>query len=65
MYDWANSVMYNNVLVAFLPPFLTLLAKENIGDDGRIGLFGFRVLPDSYFTYWVMHVGVSILVRNL
>lgn len=46
-YDIGNSVYANLVLISFLPPFLTAMAKEVVDENGKVPLLFWNVLPSS------------------
>jgi len=60
-YDFANSVFFNSVLLAFLPPFLTMLAKNAEGPDHKFTLFG--LFDMSGVTYYPTMISASVVCQ--
>lgn len=48
-YDWAMSVFNTSVTTVFLGPYLTSVARDAAGPDGRLGLLG--IDPGSWFSF--------------
>ncbi|SDH05635.1 MFS transporter [Klenkia brasiliensis] len=48
-YDWAMSVFNTSVTTVFLGPYLTSVAREAAGPDGRLGFLG--IDPGSWFSF--------------
>ena len=57
LYDWANSAFATTVVTLFLGPYLTSLAKDAAGADGRLHLLG---IPVDARSYWSYLVGLSV-----
>ena len=57
MYDWANSAFYTTVVSTLLGPYLTALAQQHVGENGKIfdlGLGAWSVVTaKSFFTQCV------------
>src|SRR3712207_4491369 len=45
------SVFNTSVTTVFLGPYLTSVAEEAAGPDGRLGLLGLSIPPGSWFSY--------------
>ncbi|MFZ0324957.1 MAG: MFS transporter [Actinomycetes bacterium] len=60
VYDWASSAFSTTVVTVFLGPYLTSIAENAAGADGRVGLFFLDVRPGSYFAYVV---SLSVLIQ--
>jgi UMF1 family MFS transporter len=52
-YDWANSAFATTVLVVFLGPYLTTIAKAAADGNGFIYPLGIKLSAGSYFPYVV------------
>jgi UMF1 family MFS transporter len=61
-YDWAMSVFNTSVTTVFLGPYLTSVAVEAAGPDGRLGFLGLAIPPGSWFSYVL---SASVLVQVL
>ncbi|HYX94739.1 MAG TPA: MFS transporter [Geodermatophilus sp.] len=61
-YDWAMSVFNTSVTTVFLGPYLTSVAEEAAGPDGRLGFLGLAIPPGSWFSYVL---SASVLVQVL
>ncbi|SHN59210.1 MFS transporter, UMF1 family [Geodermatophilus obscurus] len=61
-YDWAMSVFNTSVTTVFLGPYLTSVAEEAAGPDGRLGFLGLSIPPGSWFSYVL---SASVLVQVL
>ncbi|MGR6964182.1 MFS transporter [Geodermatophilus sp. URMC 61] len=61
-YDWAMSVFNTSVTTVFLGPYLTSVAEEAAGPDGRLGLLGLSIPPGSWFSYVL---SASVLLQVL
>ncbi len=61
-YDWANSAFSTTVVTVFLGPYLTTLAEDAAGSDGRVGFLLWDVRPGSYFS---LLVSVSVVLQVL
>ena len=61
-YDWAMSVFNTSVTTVFLGPYLTAVAEEAAGPDGRLGFLGLAIPPGSWFSYVL---SASVLVQVL
>ena len=48
-YDWAMSVFNTSVTTVFLGPYLTSVARDAAGADGRLGFLG--IDPGSWFSF--------------
>ncbi len=48
-YDWAMSVFNTSVTTVFLGPYLTSVARDAAGPDGRLGFLG--IDPGSWFSF--------------
>jgi UMF1 family MFS transporter len=53
LYDWANSPYFTSVLVVFLGPYLTALAKAAADAKGFIHPFGIPVDARSLYPYLI------------
>jgi len=51
VYDWANSAFSTTVVTTFLGPYLTTLAENAAGPDGRVSFLVGEVTPGQYFGY--------------
>ncbi|MEX5720232.1 MFS transporter [Geodermatophilus maliterrae] len=60
-YDWAMSVFNTSVTTVFLGPYLTSVAEEAVGPDGRLPFLGLSIPPGSWFSY-VLSVSVVLQV---
>ncbi|SFK71716.1 MFS transporter [Geodermatophilus ruber] len=60
-YDWAMSVFNTSVTTVFLGPYLTSVAEEAAGPDGRLPFLGLGIPPGSWFSY-VLSVSVILQV---
>ncbi|MBM7804298.1 UMF1 family MFS transporter [Geodermatophilus bullaregiensis] len=63
-YDWAMSVFNTSVTTVFLGPYLTSVAEEAVGPDGRLPFLGLSIPPGSWFSY-VLSVSVVLQVLVL
>jgi MFS-type transporter involved in bile tolerance (Atg22 family) len=63
-YDWAMSVFNTSVTTVFLGPYLTAVAEEAAGPDGRLAVLGLSIPPGSWFSY-VLSVSVVLQVLVL
>ncbi len=61
-YDWANSAFSTTVVTVFLGPYLTTLAEDAAGADGRVGFLLWQVRPGSYFS---LLVSLSVVLQVL
>ena len=61
-YDWANSAFSTTVVTVFLGPYLTTLAEDAAGADGRVQLLAWDVRPGSYFS---LIVSLSVVLQVL
>ncbi|MEU2350681.1 MFS transporter [Modestobacter sp. NPDC049651] len=59
-YDWANSVFTTSVTTVFLGPYLTSVAEDAAGSDGRIHPLGIAVPPGSFWGYLL---SLSVLLQ--
>ncbi|WP_089403822.1 MFS transporter [Geodermatophilus saharensis] len=50
-YDWAMSVFNTSVTTVFLGPYLTGVAEDAAGADGRLPFLGLSIPPGSWFSY--------------
>ncbi|PWW24322.1 UMF1 family MFS transporter [Geodermatophilus normandii] len=50
-YDWAMSVFNTSVTTVFLGPYLTTVAEDAAGADGRLPFLGLSIPPGSWFSY--------------
>ncbi|MGY1668343.1 MFS transporter [Geodermatophilus sp. SYSU D00696] len=50
-YDWAMSVFNTSVTTVFLGPYLTSVAEDAAGADGRLPFLGLSIPPGSWFSY--------------
>ena len=62
VYDWANSAFSTTVVTVFLGPYLTTLAEDAAGADGRVQLLFWDVRPGSYFS---LLVSFSVVLQVL
>lgn len=53
MYDWANSAFFSTVVTLFLGPYLTALARNAAGADGRLLILGLSIDPRSLWSYLI------------
>ncbi|MGY1812402.1 MFS transporter [Blastococcus sp. SYSU D00820] len=60
-YDWAMSVFNTSVTTVFLGPYLTSVAEEGAGADGRLDVLGLSIPPGSWFSY-VLSLSVVLQV---
>ena len=51
-YDWANSAFSTTVVTVFLGPYLTTLAEDAAGADGRVGFLLWDVRPGRTSPCW-------------
>ncbi|MFW3172402.1 MFS transporter [Geodermatophilus sp. CPCC 206100] len=63
-YDWAMSVFNTSVTTVFLGPYLTSVAEDAVGPDGRLPVLGLSIPPGSWFSY-VLSVSVVLQVLVL
>ncbi|MCZ3389310.1 MAG: MFS transporter [Actinomycetia bacterium] len=61
-YDWANSAFSTTVVTVFLGPYLTTLAEDAAGADGRVGFILWDVRPGTYFS---LLVSFSVVLQVL
>ena len=61
-YDWAMSVFNTSVTTVFLGPYLTAIAEEAVGEDGRLPFLGLSIPPGSWFSYVL---SASVLLQVL
>jgi MFS-type transporter involved in bile tolerance (Atg22 family) len=61
-YDWAMSVFNTSVTTVFLGPYLTAIAKDAAGPDGRLELLGLSIAAGSWFSYVL---SASVLLQVL
>jgi MFS-type transporter involved in bile tolerance (Atg22 family) len=61
-YDWAMSVFNTSVTTVFLGPYLTAVAEDGAGADGRLSFLGLSIPPGSWFSYVL---SFSVLVQVL
>ena len=61
-YDWANSAFSTTVVTVFLGPYLTTLAEDAAGVDGRVGFLLWDVRPGTYFS---LLVSLSVVLQVL
>jgi MFS transporter, UMF1 family len=61
-YDWAMSVFNTSVTTVFLGPYLTAVAEEGAGPDGRLPFLGLGIPPGSWFSYVL---SASVLLQVL
>ena len=61
-YDWANSAFATSVLTVFLGPYLTDVAEEAAGPDGRVEVLGVSVRDGSLYSYTL---AASVIVAAL
>jgi MFS-type transporter involved in bile tolerance (Atg22 family) len=61
-YDWAMSVFNTSVTTVFLGPYLTAIAEEAVGEDGRLSFLGLSIPPGSWFSYVL---SASVLLQVL
>ena len=65
-YDWAMSVFNTSVTTVFLGPYLTSVAEDAAGPDGRLGFLGLSIPPGSWFSYVLsFSVVLQVLVLPL
>nr|WP_204331351.1 MFS transporter [Geodermatophilus sabuli] len=63
-YDWAMSVFNTSVTTVFLGPYLTSVAEDAVGPDGRLPVLGLSIPPGSWFSY-VLSASVVLQVLVL
>ncbi|WP_448623421.1 MFS transporter [Geodermatophilus sp. URMC 64] len=61
-YDWAMSVFNTSVTTVFLGPYLTAVAEDGAGPDGRLDFLGLSIPPGSWFSYVL---SASVLLQVL
>jgi MFS-type transporter involved in bile tolerance (Atg22 family) len=61
-YDWAMSVFNTSVTTVFLGPYLTAVAKDAAGPDGRLDFLGLSIPAGSWFSYVL---SASVLLQVL
>ena len=61
-YDWAMSVFNTSVTTVFFGPYLTAIAKDGAGPDGRLSFLGLSIPPGSWFSYVL---SASVLIQVL
>jgi UMF1 family MFS transporter len=61
-YDWANSAFSTTVVTVFLGPYLTTLAEDAAGVDGRVGFLLWEVRPGTYFS---LLISISVVLQVL
>jgi MFS-type transporter involved in bile tolerance (Atg22 family) len=65
-YDWAMSVFNTSVTTVFLGPYLTAVAEDAVGPDGRLPVLGLSIPPGSWFSYVLsLSVVLQVLVLPL
>ncbi len=65
-YDWAMSVFNTSVTTVFLGPYLTSVAEDGAGPDGRLSVLGLSIPPGSWFSYVLsLSVVLQVLVLPL
>ncbi|GAB3308647.1 MFS transporter [Geodermatophilus aquaeductus] len=65
-YDWAMSVFNTSVTTVFLGPYLTTVAEDAVGADGRLPFLGLSIPPGSWFSYVLsFSVVLQVLVLPL
>ncbi|RBY78744.1 MFS transporter [Geodermatophilus sp. TF02-6] len=65
-YDWAMSVFNTSVTTVFLGPYLTSVAEDGAGPDGRLAVLGLSIPPGSWFSYVLsLSVVLQVLVLPL
>jgi MFS-type transporter involved in bile tolerance (Atg22 family) len=65
-YDWAMSVFNTSVTTVFLGPYLTSVAEDAAGPDGRLAVLGLSIPPGSWFSYVLsLSVVLQVLVLPL
>lgn len=65
-YDWAMSVFNTSVTTVFLGPYLTSMAEDAVGADGRLPFLGLSIPPGSWFSYVLsFSVVLQVLVLPL
>ncbi|MGK5113291.1 MULTISPECIES: MFS transporter [unclassified Geodermatophilus] len=65
-YDWAMSVFNTSVTTVFLGPYLTSVAEDAAGPDGRLSVLGLSIPPGSWFSYVLsLSVVLQVLVLPL
>ncbi len=65
-YDWAMSVFNTSVTTVFLGPYLTGVAEDAAGADGRLPFLGLSIPPGSWFSYVLsFSVVVQVVVLPL
>ncbi len=65
-YDWAMSVFNTSVTTVFLGPYLTSVARDAAGADGRLPFLGLAIPPGSWFSYVLsFSVVLQVLVLPL
>ncbi len=60
MYDWAISAFSTSVLVVFLNPYLTAIAKSCADAKGLLYIFGLPIYAESFFEYVI---SASVLLQ--
>lgn len=60
-YAWASHVFPTIVVTVFMGRYLTSVAENAVGNQGRVHLFGFPVAPGSLFVY-VVSLSTVLLV---
>jgi len=61
MYDWANSGFQTTVITVMSGPYLTALARRDVGDNGVIFAFGPLLLTEkSFFPFCI---GLSVFLQ--
>ena len=61
-YDWAMSVFNTSVTTVFLGPYLTAIADDAAGPDGRLSFLGLSIAAGSWFSYVL---SASVLLQVL
>src|SRR3954453_3334015 len=56
------SVFNTSVTTVFLGPYLTAVAKDAVGKDGRLSFLGLSIAPGAWFSYVL---SFSVLVQVL
>ena len=63
MYDWANSGFQATVVTVMVGPYLTALARSDVGENGLIFRLGpFLVTTKSLFPFCI---GLSVILQVL
>lgn len=62
LYDFANSGFSTSVITVFFGPFITILALNVIGPEGRPVILGYQLHPGAVYSYCV---SASVLLQVL